>query len=349
MRIAAAVSVLLLLFGTAGPAFADGTLRSQESDGTVRVYQNVSIKVVNHTLRISTHDGKGTLIVSQAACSYVGDIKRCYPTKVSLEQGGATKPIDLKNWDDLRQHDRSATAAPILIAPVAAGRHSLLDQNQYRHVRDDDRKSRQRVNTMKYLALFLALVDRSRAIHGNGAARRRWRWARRRWGRRRSTQRRRRRSRWWRWRRSSQRRRRWWWRSRRRGGGTSFAAKWRFNFNRDTSAASRPSAAAPRKWRREPPEWRQATTVPATATTTSTVGNPGGGNNRQRRQREHAASGNNNIGNGNNNGNRTCNNCTVVRNPVYGGGGAYGWNHGVAWYRYRAIGAAAFGAQWRSV
>jgi hypothetical protein len=32
-------------------------------------------------------------------------------------------------------------------------------------------------------------------------------------------------------------------------------------------------------------------------------------------------------------GNRvTCNNCTFVRNPVYGGGAAWGWNRGVAWY-----------------
>lgn len=97
MRIAPIAMAAMLFFGTLGPALASGTLRSQESDGTVRTYDNVSIKVVNHTLRITTHDGKGTLVVSQAACSYVGEIKRCYPTKITLEQGGAMKPIDLKN------------------------------------------------------------------------------------------------------------------------------------------------------------------------------------------------------------------------------------------------------------
>jgi hypothetical protein len=28
----------------------------------------------------------------------------------------------------------------------------------------------------------------------------------------------------------------------------------------------------------------------------------------------------------------SCNNCTFVRNPVYGGGAVWGWNRGVAWY-----------------
>ncbi|MGB6985136.1 MAG: hypothetical protein WBD74_04070, partial [Candidatus Aquilonibacter sp.] len=60
------------------------------------------------------------------------------------------------------------------------------------------------------------------------------------------------------------------------------------------------------------------------------AGKPGGvggaGNNGNR---GNGNRGNNNVGNGN--GNRTCNNCTINRNPVYGGGGAYGWNGGVAW------------------
>ena len=90
------VAAAIFFFGTLGPALADGTLRAQESTGTVHVYNNVSIKVVHQTLRITTSDGKGTLIISQAACSYVGALKRCFPIKVSLEQGGSTKPIDLK-------------------------------------------------------------------------------------------------------------------------------------------------------------------------------------------------------------------------------------------------------------
>ncbi len=88
--------VALLFFGALCPALAAGTLRAQESDGTVRTYKNVSIKVVKQTLRITTQDGKGTLVISQAACSYVGALKRCFPITVSLEQGGSTKPLDFK-------------------------------------------------------------------------------------------------------------------------------------------------------------------------------------------------------------------------------------------------------------
>jgi hypothetical protein len=90
-------TVLLLVLSTLTPAFAQGTLRQQESTGTVRVYNDVGIRVVHRTLRITSHDGKGTLVVSQAACSYVGELERCTPLRVSLVQGGVTKTIDLKS------------------------------------------------------------------------------------------------------------------------------------------------------------------------------------------------------------------------------------------------------------
>jgi hypothetical protein len=88
-------TVLLLVLSTLTPAFAQGTLRQQESTGTVRVYNDVGIRVVHRTLRITSHDGKGTLVVSQAACSYVGELERCFPQRISLVQGGVTKTIDL--------------------------------------------------------------------------------------------------------------------------------------------------------------------------------------------------------------------------------------------------------------
>jgi hypothetical protein len=96
MRIVASLTLLVFL-GTLAPALATGTLRKQESDGDVTVYNNVSIKVVHRTLRVTSADGKGTLVINQAACSYVDQIQRCYPLKISLEQGGVTQPLDLKN------------------------------------------------------------------------------------------------------------------------------------------------------------------------------------------------------------------------------------------------------------
>lgn len=97
MRTFIAAITLLTFLGSLAPALATGTLRKQESDGDVTVYNNVSVKVVHRTLRITSADGKGTLVINQAACSYVDQIQRCYPLKVSLEQGGVTKPLDLKH------------------------------------------------------------------------------------------------------------------------------------------------------------------------------------------------------------------------------------------------------------
>jgi hypothetical protein len=96
MRTFTAAITLLVFFGTLAPALATGTLRKQDSDGKVSVYNGVSIKAVHRTLRITSADGKGTLVINQAACSYVGQIQRCYPLKVSLEQSGTTKLIDLQ-------------------------------------------------------------------------------------------------------------------------------------------------------------------------------------------------------------------------------------------------------------
>jgi hypothetical protein len=96
MRTFIGVVTLLVFLGALTPALATGTLRQQESNGNVRVYNNVSIKAVHRTLRITSSDGKGTLVINQAACSYVGEIERCFPLKVSLIQGGVTKTIDLK-------------------------------------------------------------------------------------------------------------------------------------------------------------------------------------------------------------------------------------------------------------
>ena len=72
-------------------------------------------------------------------------------------------------------------------------------------------------------------------------------------------------------------------------------------------------------------------TAPTPATVTIN-GNRGNGNNNGNRGNGNGNNSGNRNTNVSNNGNRTCNNCTVVRNPVYGGGGAYGWNHGTPWY-----------------
>jgi len=80
------------------PAQAKATVQIQQSDGSSQTYDDVSVKLVkNQALHLTTADGKGTLIINKAACSYIGEIQRCLPYSASLDQGGSTKPIDFKD------------------------------------------------------------------------------------------------------------------------------------------------------------------------------------------------------------------------------------------------------------
>ena len=78
-------------------ARAEGTARIQQADGSVNVYRDVKVQVVQKTLSVTSADGKGTMIIYRAACSYQGEIMVCLPTGVSLVQGGGVSPIKLKS------------------------------------------------------------------------------------------------------------------------------------------------------------------------------------------------------------------------------------------------------------
>ncbi len=75
---------------------AKGTVTVQQSDGSTQTYNNVSIVIANKTLRITTADGVGSLVIDKAACSYVGDLQMCLPYSMTLDQGGGTHPLDFQ-------------------------------------------------------------------------------------------------------------------------------------------------------------------------------------------------------------------------------------------------------------
>ena len=96
--IAGFVSMIVVLLAAPLLADAKGTVRVQESDGSVQTYKDATIKVVrNQAIYVTTADGKGTLIIDQAACSYVGEIRRCLPYSAKLQQNGKTSPLDFKD------------------------------------------------------------------------------------------------------------------------------------------------------------------------------------------------------------------------------------------------------------
>jgi hypothetical protein len=94
---AAAFAVLAaaLALATAAGARAQGTITIQHADQNAETYQRVSVKVINNTLNVTSEDGQGTLIITQAACFYQHDLEVCLPTAVSLVQSGGVHALDL--------------------------------------------------------------------------------------------------------------------------------------------------------------------------------------------------------------------------------------------------------------
>jgi hypothetical protein len=89
---------LVCALAFASPAGATGLVRVQQSDGSIQEYPNATIRYSKDakTLTVTTADGKGTLVIDQAACSYVEQLYRCLLTHMTLTQNGQTNPLDFE-------------------------------------------------------------------------------------------------------------------------------------------------------------------------------------------------------------------------------------------------------------
>ncbi len=94
---AALVALVASLALGAAPAAAMGTVLIRQADGETNTYNDVGIKVIHNALYMTTKDGKGTLVINRAACSYQGDLMICFATSATLVQAGKTSAIDLKH------------------------------------------------------------------------------------------------------------------------------------------------------------------------------------------------------------------------------------------------------------
>ena len=118
MKSALPVLLAFLALSTAG-AGATGRLTIVRSDGDVNVYNDVDIKIIHGALYITSEDGKGTMVINQAACSYQGKLMVCFATKATLVQSGQVSPLDFKhgtvylnNTDDYQPLVMSTTKVP---------------------------------------------------------------------------------------------------------------------------------------------------------------------------------------------------------------------------------------------
>jgi len=110
-------AIFALAFASATTAAgATGTMTIQQKNGTTNTYDDVAIKVIHSALYLTSPDGKGTLVINRAACSYQGSLMVCLPTSATLVQSGETSPLDFKSGtiyvndtDDTQQMALSTT------------------------------------------------------------------------------------------------------------------------------------------------------------------------------------------------------------------------------------------------
>jgi hypothetical protein len=93
-----AIAFILLSILAAPAADAKGIIRVQETNRPMQTYSGVVIHVVKGVrLTIRSADGKGVLTFDDGACSFVGEVRRCYLYGATLDQGGATRPLDINS------------------------------------------------------------------------------------------------------------------------------------------------------------------------------------------------------------------------------------------------------------
>lgn len=88
MKRSVAVLALLAALSPASMVLAKGTVVVQQADGSKQSYPNSTLRIVGKTLRLTSADRKGTLIITDAACSYVGKLLQCLPYAATLQQNG---------------------------------------------------------------------------------------------------------------------------------------------------------------------------------------------------------------------------------------------------------------------
>ncbi len=112
------------IVGAARSADARGTARVAQSDGVVRDY-DVSLHVIDHrAVRIVSADGRGTLTIRKAACSYIQNLERCLPYRITLDQDGKRHELGFEHGTEYLNVTDSAQQLPFSSRSVPA--HGLL-------------------------------------------------------------------------------------------------------------------------------------------------------------------------------------------------------------------------------
>jgi hypothetical protein len=87
--------IAVAVFSVSAVARAQGTVTIRQADGGTDTYANAGLSIIHSDLFVTSRDHKGTLVVHKSACSYQGDVMVCFPTGVTLIQGGEAKPLSI--------------------------------------------------------------------------------------------------------------------------------------------------------------------------------------------------------------------------------------------------------------
>ena len=121
----AVFSVLLVLLALSTVrAGATGTMIILHPNGARNVYNDVAIKVIHGALYMTSQDGKGTMIINQAACSYQGKVMVCFATKATLVQSGEVSPLDFQSGTVYLNN--TDYYQPLVMSTVKVPPHSVM-------------------------------------------------------------------------------------------------------------------------------------------------------------------------------------------------------------------------------
>jgi hypothetical protein len=108
-----------------GPAArANGLVRVQQSDGSVREYPQTAMRWNGQTLWLHSADGKGVLEITTAACSDANNLVRCLPYAITLHQSGGKRPIAVARGTIYMNFSGGARHVPY--SSQLLGAHDLL-------------------------------------------------------------------------------------------------------------------------------------------------------------------------------------------------------------------------------
>ncbi len=123
MKLIVPITMALALLVSA-PALATGTVKIQQNDNTVQTYENVSLRIANNALTLTSPDKVSTVVITGANCDHGTGLVRCTGGQLSLKQAGATHVVPFKSatfYFNLTDQDQALPLSTLKVAP-----HSVI-------------------------------------------------------------------------------------------------------------------------------------------------------------------------------------------------------------------------------